>query len=226
MRFSKAALAVAVAALATGIFSGSAFAVPASQTILLDSHESPSVGFAGPVSSNATSASSYYLATVSGTYSLWKPSFWNSPTGSTCKGTAASSPAFPTVGVTNSKTGVDAESIFAAARGAGACTARLSKHFDVFQISTSGTWSHFEATRGASDSTASNHTYYYALRSSSTGAAIQFRIRDYHTADNYGQLQIQVRKAYDADCLNSGVSDWSDWGFQNYTRCTQALPNS
>jgi hypothetical protein len=227
MRFSKVALACAVAALATGIFSGSALALPATQTLLLDSHESPSVGFAGPVSTSSTAASSWYVITVSGTYSLWKPSFWNAPTGSTCRGTAVNSPAFPTTGVTNSKTGVDAEMIFAAARGAGACRATGSKHFDVFEQSTFGTWRHNETTSGAPTSPASDHTYYYALRSSSTGAAIQFRIRDYHTGDNYGQLQIQVRKAVQSDCSFTNPHwDYSNFGYNNTNQCTRALPAS
>jgi hypothetical protein len=222
MRFSRVVLLGAVAALATGIFSSSALAVPATETIMLDSHEAPSVGFAGPVSSTqALTANTYYVATVSGTYSLWKSSFWAQ---GTCKGTPLNSPEFPTAGISNSKTGVDADTIFAAAKGAGACTAALPKHFDVFQIYVQGSsWSHVEPTRGALNTPTTDHTYKYALHLGSSVAPFQFRIRDYHTADNYGQLQIQLRKAWDGDCSNFG---YRDFGFNNQNQCTSALPNS
>jgi hypothetical protein len=222
MKLGRVAIAFAAAVAIAGGASSTALAVPATETIYLDSHEAPSVGFAGPVSSTQTlSGGTYYVATVSGTYSLWKSTQWSS----TCRGTSLSSPTFSTSGVTNGRVGVDAESLFAAPKGAGGCTASLPKHFDVFQVLQVGTWSHVEPTRGQFNTPTSDHTYKYVLKTGTTAVPFQFRIRDYHTADNYGRLQILLRKAWDGDCSNGGWADFNG-SFHNQNQCTAALPNS
>jgi hypothetical protein len=205
-RKAFAALGAAVASLA---LAGPAIAAPigsTAETIMVNSYDATNDGTVGPVASTGTlSSNGYYVITATGTWSNWDPTLWDF--GKAC-GTPASTPLFPTPGLSTYKVGIDPQFTFAFAKtrryNCNAAEVQTPKQQGKFQISLAGTTgSSFRNYHAVGNPTtpSANHAYTYIVKSSS-GSAFNVRYLDPISADNYGRAQVTIRRATFSDCNN------------------------
>lgn len=174
-------------------------ALTGTETLKLDSYKTPNTGVAGPVSTADTlAAGQLYNVTVRGTYSAYLPSLWLGseapsllPCGAPKNAPVTPSPAGPGTG----RVGADAETIFAAIERGG-CNNPYPRHHSHFQINTGTGFAHPEPVGGPVATPSADNGYSYAVTGAGQPAA--FRIEDFDTRDNYGQLTITVTRAVQA----------------------------
>jgi hypothetical protein len=189
-RSSVAAAAVIVAALA-------AFGSPAAgepiitETLTLDAYSPADSGFAGPVTTSAPLASgARYEITVTGTFSAFNPKLWTGfPQWVVCGAPEAhpmtASSARADGG--NGPVGQDANDTFARPFRGSCPPAETYPHpYSGFQIDLGSGFSHLDPT-----GLASVHSYVYDV--TGQGSPASFRILDFPTDDDYGELTISVR---------------------------------
>ncbi len=188
-------------------------AAMADQTLVLDTFSPLNNGFAGPVqTSKRLKQDVYYLVRVTGTFSIWSPTDWQ--TNTPACGSPESAPMFPSSGTTaTGPVGLDADTAFGAPSDSHFCaTGTLPQHQSNFQIDTGGGFGYVAPLGGPYSSPTAGHTYTYVLKGTGKPVTFAFRFMDFPTADNYGSLAIRVRHAKADDCHDRG---WALFGAFN-----------
>lgn len=176
----------------------------------------------------------WYVVTAAGTASFFKPSMWTSPTArwrwfhvrAIICGTPEAAPMFPTPGATG-KVGFDAETLFARPATRRSCRRDPSPHTSRrFQLDNGGGFRHPTTLTGRYSVPRGDHTYSYPIRG--LGKKLIVRVRDWpFWWDNYGALQLTLRKAEDADCAGSQwrnfTTKWGSQVFDDQAECEAAL---
>jgi hypothetical protein len=220
---------ITVGALA--VIAAFAAAGPASaaepEVIWLNSHDSDDGHYAGPVTSDALEAGTWYVAEVKGTFSFYAKKVWKDP--------ESAAPWTSVCGLPDSEpfygpddagpTGMDAEVVFARPcyERDGAMWPKPG-HWSNFQVLINGTWHHPTAFGGAWPAQDYNNAYRYPFLGA--GKTLRFRLVDWPgTADNYGKLRITIRTADATDCVNGDWDDaWTQLGFATKDECLNTLP--
>jgi hypothetical protein len=198
-RLARSLVLAVIAMLAT------AASASADEAMTLDLRQSTQPGGAGPVTTAAPLAAGQpYIVTVSGTASIWPIDRWSA--GPIC-GAAERAPMFPTPGVANGPTGLDAETVFAVPPGApfpGFPCGPSTIPFHVFlhqpvglQMNGGGGFIYVVPVGGPYGAPRPDHTYTYAI--TGAGAPLSIRFADEPVGDNYGLLRIAVRPRQPCD---------------------------
>ncbi len=165
------------------------------ETLVLDSYEDRADGAAGPVSTRRRlTRRAEYLVTVRGTMSFYPAALWLMPQPSQliC-GRPEPRPLFTGIGQPLGPVGFDAETIFALPTTRAHCDRlRLPRRWGNFQIAAGRRFTHRRPLPSHGRRVDPSHTYRYRVWG--RGVRARFRLVDSHATDNYGQLQIRVRR--------------------------------
>jgi hypothetical protein len=179
------------------------------ETLHLDTRESPNDGAAGPVSSGQILDSRYqYLITVQGTFSLWPPSDWTAGTTVLC-GMPEQAPQNASPNTVNGWVGADAEENFSVPLVAGGnCSDLPSLGYPPdhgrFMIDLGGGPAGVEPLGGTPDGFGPEHRYVYLVRGQDDYA--RFSLVDSVTSDNYGFLNVAIRFVDPTDAVTPVAS--------------------
>jgi hypothetical protein len=215
MKRTKLLIAFGIMAIACSGATGVATAkLPTSNNLRLDAYEPNNDGFAGPVTSKILPAGTHWVAEVQGSVSYYEPSFYGGrrmPFPIVC-GTPEDSVLFPSDDRPwDHPAGQDPEFVFARPWTEHRCAKNpLPKHWSNFQITRGAGYGHTEPLGGRHPAPAADHKYSYPI--TGIGKSAQFRLKDRpRTNDNYGVLQILVRRAMASDCaLASDAFGYAD----------------
>ena len=196
-----------IAILGAALLLGTAgTALAAGDTLYLDSHDTGTKGFSGPVTSTfPLTAGQQYVITVSGTSSAYQDQLWDQrPTCQNAAFPAEDLPMFYSPGVNHYKVGQDAAFFFARPRkwGDRFCPA-LPKRISTFQMQLS-TASGFAPAAPDGNPTAPNSEHVYHFTVTGQGEPVSFRMADTNTKDNYGEYEILVPPTPSSNTSNSG----------------------
>ncbi len=172
------------------------------QELSLRAHAKNISGYAGPVNTGGIlPTGKLYVAEVSGAISYYGRKQYKKPSG--LWDTVCGEP----IEEGNGPLGIDAEFVFARP-WTSPCPRKLPVRWDNFEISVDNgaVFAHPAPLNGPFVVPTPGHRYSYAL--SGVGAYALFRLRDNPgghpaTEDNYGKLQIKIRKAVPADCAGT-----------------------
>lgn len=175
----------------------------AAEVLDLETRGTPGATVAGPVATTAplTDGATYFVR-VSGTSSIYTFKDWLVPGKQAC-GLPEAGPLFPTPGVVNGVTGMDAETVFAVPvyapfHGFTCAPAtfpfRITRYTDGgLQLATDAAFAHREPVGGARDVPRADHTYTYKVIG--TGVPLRARWVDTPLQDNYGRYRVEVLTA-------------------------------
>jgi hypothetical protein len=172
------------------------------ETLVLDAREASNDGAAGPVSTSHVLDSHHsFLVTVQGTFSLWPPSTWTTPSTVLC-GRPEKVPQTASPGTTNGWVGADAEILFAVPLAPGGDCSQLAslgypRHPGSFQVDLGTGFSHIEPLGGTPSDPYPAHRYRYLVQG--RDGLARFEWVDTATGDNYGVLTITVEQANPTD---------------------------
>ncbi len=173
------------------------------EVVALDTYDASDDGVVGPVFTRAAlEGDRFYVAVVSGTYSLWSARAWETSRFPKC-GAPELATQFPSPGRPVTPSGLDAEFVFGRVTSEPTCPPMPQPRPRSFWMSTgSGFAKHVPV--GAPAAPSADHIYSYVLRGE--GAPAAFILRDNVSHDNSGQLLIFIRAATAADCTAFGAA--------------------
>jgi hypothetical protein len=216
----------AAAVLGALLIAGPAYAgekgpkIQGEQEIGLRAHAKNITGYAGPVNTaGILPAGKLYVAEVSGAISYYGRKQYRHPSG--LWNTVCGEPLEDSKG---GPLGIDAEFVFARP-WTSPCPRKLPVRWDNFEISVNNgaIFAHPAPLDGPFAAPTPGHRYSYALVG--VGAYALFRLRDNPgghpaTEDNYGKLQIKIRKAVSGDC---GGTNYLLFGKSTEGECLAAV---
>ncbi len=163
------------------------------ERLMLDTNERRADGAAGPIrTERRLQRRARYLVTVKGTFSFYPQPMWATPpSGKFVCGTPEPRPMFTSSGQPAGPVGFVAETMFALpARPPHCDRLQLPRSWKNFQMAAGRRFTH----PGSGRRTRPNRAHRYRYRVQGLGRRLRFRLVDSHASDNYGQLQIQVRR--------------------------------
>jgi hypothetical protein len=242
-RVAKAMLATtALAVLAFG--STAQAAVPENATLEMSQ---PRLTFSTPLAPGA-----WYVVDASGTGSFVKPSMWTNPRSRfslhpVICGTPESAPMFPTDGATGA-VGFDPETQFARPTSRRRCQRDpLPRTTRRFQLDAGNGFRHPTTLTGRYSAPRADHAYSYPIQGGKSWRSreryrshghwqwrwqtrwhkLDARVRDRPAWDNYGALQLTLRRADSGDCAgrqwHNFLNRWGGQVFDSVEECEAAL---